>query len=194
MSETIQAELNDAAHLCVSSDGLVAYCSYHRDRLRCVAFEINDGVLEESTERTGFLRRTPDLKRLAELFASETPPAGGWALVQEQRQWLVERLVAVFVERRVRPIRVLEAGVAGPAHHSSYLDLVERAAELADAPEIRLVVADRCAGPLSALVRAPGRWRRAATPGSRPRTRGSRLSRSRSATFGTRRSSADSVL
>ncbi len=127
-------------------------CGYHRDRAENVIMKLDSA----SRANTGNqLERIIDPKpcfvELARRLDKQgAPPAGGWYLVAEQREWLVAQLKNAISETNSREIRILEAGIASHNHHYSFLDLVAQALEGATRkPKIHVTIVDRCEYPIA---------------------------------------------
>lgn len=131
-------------------------CGYHRDRAENVIMRLDPlrnpgGDLQQ--ERT--IEPTACFIELAKrLDRHGAPPAGGWYLVAEQRNWLIKQLSDAISVSTAPEVRILEAGIASHNHHYSYLDLVSQALQQATRkPKIHVIVVDKCEYPI-ALSRA----------------------------------------
>ena len=108
-------------------------CGYHRDRAENVIMRLDPlrnpgGDLQQ--ERT--IEPTACFIELAKrLDRHGAPPAGGWYLVAEQRNWLIKQLSDAISVSTAPEVRILEAGIASHNHHYSYLDLVSQALQQA---------------------------------------------------------------
>lgn len=139
---------------CRFVNGELLPCDYHRNRAESVIFGVMDNggcesVLLGDKRHQARLNMTPDLLKLLCEMGDKGNLAGSWWLVQEQREWLQERLMAVLGRCR-GDCRILISGVAGYAHFYSTLRVLFDAAHEArfDVARLKIDVVDNCIVPL----------------------------------------------
>lgn len=125
-------------------------CGYHEDRLGNEICKISAVRMDSDNPMQRHVPAEPEFIDLADrLTGHGAPPAGGWYLVAEQREWLLRELVKCFRDRRGTDVRILEAGIASHNHHFSYISIVRDAVRRADADvRVEVVVVDKCACPI----------------------------------------------
>lgn len=149
---------------CEKSGAAARVCGYHRDRAQCSFSGFFDtGDPDQCCEDGVFqVARTPDIRAFGSAYVRGKPPAGGWYLVQSQREWLTTQFTRLFAAEPERP-RLLISGCAGHVHFFGTLLIALAAMERAGTQELEIVVADRCDYPLDQIealmsaLRAPGR-------------------------------------
>lgn len=123
-------------------------CAYHLDRSKNVALALDTDV-KPGRHRLGVLPSNRETVHLANLFADGTEPAGGWYLVKEQREWILDQLYAVMRGRHREPIRLLVAGIASFVHYYTFIWIVAKAlARHFYETEVQICVVDRCVFPI----------------------------------------------
>lgn len=131
----------------------ISPAGYHRDRALNTVYGISEKV-SWRRRNVGLIEPTPLFLELAEMFKSNNPsPAGGWYLVREQREWLLEKLIFIFKKKHSegkKKISILEAGVASFNHHFSYLLIIKQAIEEVTLKDlsINVTVTDKAFFPL----------------------------------------------
>ena len=130
-------------------------CGYHLNRCNCSIMSITDGggapsypVNEKLNQATCVM--TPQIKDLFKKMEGNFQVAGGWYLVQQQREWLQTHVESIMKGRKGQSLTILVAGVAGYAHFFSYMKVLFDAAKNVDFPykDIHVDVVDRCLTPL----------------------------------------------
>lgn len=153
--QNLQHHLNLGLRDCEQSGDTIRPCGYHEGRARTTPFGFP--ALSGISGFTAFLAADDPTREAAALFCSGIHPAGGWYLVHEQRDWLARRLSSLFRGfDQPRPLRVLEAGVAGFVHHYTYLSIIHEALRFSPAPEVRVCVTDKCTYPIQQIRAAEG--------------------------------------
>lgn len=130
-------------------------CHYHLSRCNCTIIGLNDGggapsvPIDESVNQLP-CEMSPQIRKLFERMEGNFQVAGGWYLVQQQREWLQERMEIIMTESAGRPLNIMVAGVAGYAHFFSYMKILFDAAKKVHFPysNINVDVIDRCLTPL----------------------------------------------
>lgn len=130
-------------------------CGYHLNRCNCSIMGITDGGGAPSFPQNRNLNQakcviTPQIKDLFKKMEGNFQVAGGWYLVQQQREWLQTHVESIMKKRKGKSLNVLVAGVAGYAHFFSYMKVLFDAAKNVGFPyaNIYVDVADRCLTPL----------------------------------------------
>ena len=142
-------------HCRQEDDEQLDVCDYHRDRCNCRIVGITDGGgVPTSTFKDhrvqDRLNMTPQVRELLERMAADFDVAGGWYLVQQQREWLEAHVADILQQRRGEPCRILVSGIAGYAHFFSYLKILLQASLKAgyDPHLLDIDVIDLCPTPL----------------------------------------------
>lgn len=150
----LMQHLKRGYNCCQFSCGELIPCDYHRNRAESLIYGIFDADSNGMRPLHNGVHHVPPVltghtKHLFKTLAEGGNLAGGWYLVQEQREWLYGRLVEIF-RRTHGECRILVSGVAGYAHFYSYLKIVFDAAKSAemDCSRLRIDVADTCITPL----------------------------------------------
>lgn len=140
-----------------SEDGtsVTEICPYHLSRCNCTIIGITDGggapvaAMGESINQAPCVM-SPQVRDLFGRMEGNFKVAGGWYLVQQQREWLQGRMEMLIKDSGDRPLNILVAGVAGYAHFFSYMKILFDAAANAGFPfgNINVDVIDRCLTPL----------------------------------------------
>ncbi len=141
-------------------------CEYHRNRCNCridgvrdgggaesLPFHLSEPNAESRGNLMGALKITPDIRRIFSYMEGNFQVAGGWYLIQQQREWLQKRLVA-HLKKRDSSMSIMVAGVAGYAHFFSFLKILIDAAVEVQYPleQLHVVVVDRCTAPLEEIL------------------------------------------
>lgn len=135
---------------CLLADEKLIPCGYHLDRIGNSAYKIDENISKKVDFESGTILATEEFKRFSQQFLSNNkPPAGGWYLVKEQRDWLKNALREIIEEKISDTIRILEAGAASYIHHFSYLTILkELITEIGGHLNLEIMVVDRCIFPL----------------------------------------------
>lgn len=141
---------------CGFDQGTLAPCGYHRDRAQCLPLRLDSAMsLTRIDPTVACVPSADDTKTLAQSLCdpgSQWPPAGGWYLVREQRQWFVEKVLTYLQRTDQSSLRILEAGAASHVHHFTYLTLLQEALDRADRPvRLEVVTVDHCLLPILAI-------------------------------------------
>jgi len=154
---SIQKEINERGlGDCRLDQGLLVPCGYHHDRAQCLPLRLDSAMSRTDMDPTvACVPSGEDTRKLALSLCtpdSSWPPAGGWYLVREQREWLVEKILAHLQQTGRSSLRILEAGAASHVHHFTYLTLLQEVLDRADRPvTIEVVTVDRCLLPILAI-------------------------------------------
>lgn len=153
--KSLQVEVTDKGiGNCHMDRGRIVPCGYHRDRAEISVHALAENLIMDKAElMMGWFPETTSFHELAVGFsAGGSPPAGGWFLVKEQRDWLRGSLVRILKSLRDPVLRVLEAGTASHNHHYTFETILHEALlEAGTDHTIELVVADQCLFPLLAI-------------------------------------------
>jgi hypothetical protein len=100
---------------------------YHKNRALNSIFAIEGDIIERINEQTGQMRINEESRQLAKKFRKKSkPPAGGWYLVKEQREWLKTQLYDLLAKKpNTSTVSIMEAGVASYIHHFTYVSLLK---------------------------------------------------------------------
>lgn len=130
-------------------------CNYHLSRCNCSIIGINDGGGAPAVSISEKLNQapcemSPQVRGLFEKMEGNFKVAGGWYLVQQQREWLQGRIEKIMSDSAGQPLKIMVAGVAGYAHFFSYMKILFDAAAKVNFPlcDINVDVIDRCLTPL----------------------------------------------
>ena len=131
-------------------------CDYHLNRCNCTIVGITDGggapsvAFGKKRLNQAACKLTPQIKALLKKMEGNYKVAGGWYLVQQQREWLQARVESIMKERIGQPMNILVAGVAGYAHFFSSMQVLFDAAKNTGfaCSDIHVDVLDRCKTPL----------------------------------------------
>ena len=150
MTAKFQDNLNQDYGVCRFSNGRISPCGYHSNKGSNTIFGLFDYDLEDFPNQVR-LKNNKDIKKLSTLFNSSRPPAGGWYLVGEQRDWLRKQVNICF--NSIVPkdeCRILVAGIASIYHHYSYAWILHEAAKESkiNHQQIALDIVDKCVYPL----------------------------------------------
>lgn len=154
MPQDIMSSLKIDLGLCNFHNGKINPCIYHLNRCDSEIFKLcdNSGQKSGPDVRQITHKRTQDILKLSQMLKDENDPAGGWFLVQEQREWISKRLDLKFnqLKDKDKRIKILIAGVAGYPHFYSFIQiLIESAKRIQiDLKNIYVDVVDKCIFPL----------------------------------------------
>ena len=134
---------------------VIKVCDYHLSRCNCTIVGITDGGGASSAPLSEKINQapckiTPQIRSLFEKMEGNFRVAGGWYLVQQQREWLQAHVENIMKDRIGKPLNILVAGVAGYAHFFSYMKVLFDAARNTgfSCSDIYVDVLDRCKTPL----------------------------------------------
>ena len=146
---------------CVAEDAgkgrivLKKVCKYHLSRCNCTIRSIQDGggapaVPLQTAQNQSACNLTPDINKLFRKMEGNFQVAGGWYLVQQQREWLQGRIERIMQAKKDAKLRILVAGIAGYAHFFSYMKILFDAAQKVSFPigNLQVDVVDKCLAPL----------------------------------------------
>lgn len=171
MSKSLQQEVNDRGiGDCRLVEGTLIPCGYHGDRAHSRPLRLESAIARDRDDPTvGALRSGEDTRELARCLGDAAwPPAGGWYLVQEQRRWLRDQVLAYARRGGGSRLRILEAGSASHVHHVTYLSVLQQALDSAAGERtLEVITVDRCPMPVLAIeaLRAGGGGRVISLPG-----------------------------
>jgi len=153
---TLQKEINSKKKgQCGFENGTLKPCGYHRNRTDNTIYAIKENILKKENDfQTGVIPASAQFKEFGKKFLTdEHQPAGGWYLVKEQRDWLKDTLFQVINGKNFDgTVHILEAGVAGYAHHFSYLMILKDLQALLNQDlKLEITAVDKCIFPLSAI-------------------------------------------
>lgn len=158
MPQNIMSDLVDKFGICYFKNGQIEACKYHKDRYDSSIFALSDTLAnrDNSDEHQVIYNRTPDLLELSNLFCSSKPPAGGWYLVKEQREWLTSKIITKLkiLKTTNNCCNILVSGTASYVHFFTFLKIVTNAAKEADfdLSNITVDIIDKCTFPLQQIV------------------------------------------
>lgn len=138
---------------------------YHRDRVGSALAKIDEAAYPPGAQKIVTLVPRGSLKKVASTqLEHSSGVAGGWYLVREHRRWLIERITQFLTDfikaGEPRPLRILEAGVAGYVHHYSYLVALMSAMKQANFKgRIEVVIADLVEYPLFQIAAVWGSYK-----------------------------------
>jgi hypothetical protein len=151
-TKTLQDELTAEPGRCRLEARRIVPCTYHLDRLRCIPQKLGADAVKADPSANGDVRLGFGIRPYVDSLAAGLPPAGGWYLVHEQRDWLERQLASFLLEHGDRPVRVVEAGVASAVHHYTFVATVAEGCRSAGYEQpIELVVVDHCVLPIEAI-------------------------------------------
>jgi len=154
---SLQEEANRGLGDCRLEDDSLTPCGYHRDRAHSRPLRLDSPMIEDDNDRTeGRLPSNEDTKELARCLCDPAwaawPPAGGWYLVKEQREWLHEKVLSYLRHSGRTSLRVLEAGSASHVHHVTYLSILQEVLDAADVDvTLEVLTVDQCLLPVLAI-------------------------------------------
>ena len=145
---------------CSLVNGNLEPCGYHKMRSDCRSLGLSSLAGPTDQPTVFCVPVAKDTVQMARYFEDEdSPPAGSWLLVREQRDWLIERLGEAVKESGATSLRILEAGTAGHVHHFGFLACLQEFLDQSGVQSIEVVTTDYCSMPLHAIqeVRRAGR-------------------------------------
>jgi len=153
----MQDSLNNKFGCCGFVNGKYTPCDYHLSKVNNSVFKLSDSSSNISFGESNQITHTPtpNMIKMSELFNNPgREPAGGWYLVQEQREWLESRLRKIFVSEINKEIYLLVAGVASYVHFYTFIKIVLDISKEVDFPLKKLYVdvIDKCIFPLDQIA------------------------------------------
>ncbi|MGV6831156.1 MAG: hypothetical protein ACWA5P_06305 [bacterium] len=164
MARTIMHELRSDLELCKFCNGKIEPCNYHKKKVNSTILKLNNKsgkIIPNSSHQIHEI--TEDIKELSRLMANDNDPAGGWYLVEEQRNWLFNRFCKILpeIELNNSRCRILVAGIASYVHFYTFLNIIINAANNTkfNLDNIDIDVIDKCIYPLHQIAYIENRIR-----------------------------------
>lgn len=143
-------------------------CDYHRDRatsslhlLPVLCPEESDASVDRFKAPLG-----PELRAVCrDILEKSCPPAGSWALVGSQREWIVKRLYEAYAAAPEDHVHHAVAGVASHVHMIGTVLVAAEALRSIPGRRVTLTFYDGHAAPLEEIEALLPMWRKAGGPG-----------------------------